>query len=154
MVGLIDIAPAAHRVLVPTSQGDAPVDVRGLTFEDIRDLMVRYPKFIDMMDSGLNAKAVMMAGPDAAAAVMAMACGSGNNPDVEKIMLTLPLGIQIEILGAMVKLTMPRGVDPFVDMLKALGMDPAKLRAAASSVSASPPPSSTSVPPDTTSTEQ
>lgn len=148
MAGLLDIAPAAKRVLIPSDGKDIPVDVRGLTIEDIRDMMVTYPDAMGMLDTGFDVATVMAQGPKFLASVIAMACGAGNNPDAEKIASELPLGIQAEIIGHAMTLTMPRGVGPFKELLKKAGLTLKSPGGGDTSAAKSPKPSQNSASPD------
>lgn len=140
MAGLLDIAPVAKRVLIPIEGGEHPVDVRGLSVADIRDLLARYPDIVGMIGKKLDASVLLKAGPDVVASVIAAACGSPG-PAGEAVALTLGAGVQAEILTIVMNLTMPRGPAPFLALLKAAGLDLADTRLSAA---ASPPPSNTS----------
>lgn len=129
MAGLLDIAPAAKRVLIVTEAGEQPVDVRGLSISDIRDLLARFPEAVAIMNTGLTPAAVMKTGPDIIAAIIAAACGSPG-ADGEAVAVTLGAGVQAEILTAVLNLTMPRGPAPFGALLKAAGLDLGALSAA------------------------
>lgn len=145
MAGLLDIAPVEKRVLIPIEGGEHPVDVRGLTIADIRDLLARYPEVVGMFGKKLDAGLLMKAGPDVVASVIAAACGSPGKAG-EAVALTLGAGVQAEILSIVMNLTMPRGPAPFLALLKAAGLDPADTRLSAA---ASPSSSNTSSPADT-----
>lgn len=139
MSGLLDILPAARKVELPTQTGLVLVDVRGLSILDIRDLVVRFPDFIAMLS---NAKPdigqVLAAGPVAVAAIIAAACGNGGDAKAETIAGELSAGLQAEILGATLELTMPTGIGPFMVLLKAAGLDLEKLKAEKATLSAAP----------------
>lgn len=124
MPGLLDIAPAAKRVMIPTSEGEAAVDVRGLSISDIRDLLARFPEVVGMLGSG-NVKVadVMKLGPEIVGAIIAAATGYPGNEKAETFCKEIGAGVQAEVLAAAIKLTMPRGPGPFVDLLKAAGVD-------------------------------
>lgn len=139
MPGLLDIMPAAKRVMIPTSEGEAPVDVRGLSLPDVRDLLARFPEVIGMLGSGkVKAADVFAMGPDIVGAIIAAACGSGGVKEAEAAATMFSIGVQAEILTHVIKLTMPKGPGPFVEMLKALGLDVASLSAIASPPSPKP----------------
>lgn len=144
MAGLLDIAPVAKRVLIPIEGGEHPVDVQGLSIAHIRDLIARYPDVVGMIGRKLDVKVLMKAGPDVVATVIAAACGSPG-PAGEAVALTLGAGVQAEILTHVIKLTMPRGPAPFMELLKAAGLDLADTKLSAA---ASQPSSSTSSPTD------
>lgn len=128
MAGLLDIAPAAERV---TIRG-VKVDVRGLSLTDLRDLIARFPEVVALFGKGINAGVIMKAGPGVVSAVIAAACGNPGDAKAEAIVAELPLGEQAEILNRVLKLTMPGGAGPFVELLKTLGLDLGEVSAATS----------------------
>jgi hypothetical protein len=132
MATLLDIAPVAKQVLIPTSDGEVAVDVRGLSIADIRDLLARFPDVLGMLEKGVTAAAIFKAGPDIVAAVIASACGNPGVKAVEELAASFGAGLQAEILTHVIKLTMPRGPGPFVELLKAAGVDLDKVSAAVS----------------------
>jgi hypothetical protein len=143
MASLHDIAPAQRRVLVPAGDGtDQPVDVRGLSLQDVSDLVARFPEVIGAFSGGMKndqiLPAILKMGPAVIAAVIAYACGAANDEQAEKVVATWPIGTQAEILAIVVKQTAPRGVGPFVDLLKATGLDLNMVRGAAKPEASSP----------------
>lgn len=122
MVGLLDIAPVAKQVLISVGGEEKPVDVRGLTILDIRDLIARFPEVVGMIGKGVDAGIIMKAGPEVVAAIIAAACGSSGKAG-EDVASTLGAGVQAEILAITIKLTMPKGPAPFIALLKELGLD-------------------------------
>lgn len=136
MTGLLDIAPASKPVLVPSDDGEVSVNVRGLSISDIRDLLARFPEVVGMLGSGKVKPAdVIRMGPDIVAAIIAAACGNPGHEKVEAFARELGAGVQVEILTATLKLTMPRGPGPFVELLKAAGLDVGSLSATVSRAS-------------------
>lgn len=142
---LHDFVPPQNRITLPGADGsETDVDVRGLSIQHISDLIARFPEVVEQFDGGLNALALLKLGPFMASAIMAYGCGCGRDADAEKVLAELPLGTQAEILSIIVRLTAPKGVGPFVELLKALGLDLATVRSAALSASQSAKPSPTS----------
>lgn len=150
MAKLSDIIPSQHRVIIPTSEGEQEVDVRGLNLQDIANLMARYPEVIGQFDGKLDALSILKLGPQVVAAIMAMACGAPNDAGAEQALLSLGLSKQAEILTIIVKETAPNGIGPFVELLKALGLDLATVQRKAASAAQLPPQSTSSAPADTT----
>ena len=146
MAGLTDIIPVAKRVMIPTEDGDKPVDVRGLSTSDLSYIISRYPDLMSKFGSGMTAAMIMKAGPEVMATVIAAACGDTGNEAAERIAATLGAGTQAEILTHVVKLTMPRGPGPFVELLKAAGLDLSHVAEASASIAQTP--SDTSLPVD------
>lgn len=147
MVKLSDIAPAQKRVLVPAGDGnEVGVDVRGLTIENIRDLLERFPEAISLFDDKMAVQTLLRMGPRFVAAVIAMACGDPNSEAAEEVAASWPVGIQVEILNIVIRQTMPRGLAPFEELLKSLGLDPNTVRKASASAASSQPQSKASAP--------
>jgi hypothetical protein len=63
----------------------------------------------------ITVETVAELGPQVVAAILA----DGLEIDVE-LAAKLPAGVQLDVLEAMVRLTMPGGLDPFVDRLAAM----------------------------------
>lgn len=151
MTNLSDIIPAQHRVSIPINGAEHEVDVRGLSLEDITNLVARHPEVISAFDGNLDVASILKHGPKVIAAILAMACGAPNDEAAERALLSLPLGIQAEILSIVVKETAPKGVGPFVQLMKALGLNQDTVRSAAASAKPSSKQSTSSAPVDTTS---
>ena len=60
-------------------------------------------------------------GGDAVAAIIAAGCGYPGDNTAETIAGSLSLDIQADFLAAILRLTLPNGVGPFVEKLTALG---------------------------------
>lgn len=123
MIDLNDIAPRHKEVLIPTNKGEVAVEARGLSLEHIRDILVRFPAVIELFEKKFDAASLLKLGPDFVAAVCSMSLGAANDKKVEAAVMGFPLTTQVEILTVIVKETMPKGVAPFVALLKALGLD-------------------------------
>ena len=147
MAGLTDIIPVAKRVVIPTDDGDKPVDVRGLSTSDLSYIIARYPDLVSKLGGKITAAVIMKAGPEVMATVIAAACGDTGNEAAERVAASLGAGVQAEILTHVVKLTMPRGPGPFVELLKAAGLDLSHVAEASAAIL--PPPASSSLPTDT-----
>lgn len=146
MVNLHDIIPPQHRVAIPVNGTDVEVDVRGLNLQDISNLIARHPDVILAFADAkkIDVMAILKQGPLVVGTILAMACGSPNDERAEAALNALPLGTQAEILTHVVKMTAPKGVGPFVTLLKSLGLDLNTVRSAALSKAQSPMPSPTS----------
>jgi hypothetical protein len=149
MVHLHDVVPAQVRVTIALADGEQEVDVRGLTFQDISDLIARFPDVLSSLKDGFDASVILKMGPVVVAAVMAYGCGAANDTKVEAILSQLPLGTQVEILTAIMNQTAPKGAGPFVKLLKLAGLDLSTVRSAMTSAQASPAPLDTSSSKDT-----
>src|SRR5512139_2051118 len=99
MVGLIDMAPKSEVVDV---QGE-PVAVHGISARGIAHLLGRFPELRKLMSGHeVEAKQMMAMGGDAVAGKLA-------------------IDAQADLLAAIVRLTLPAGLGPFVEKLTALG---------------------------------
>lgn len=114
MVGLVDIAPAVETI----DCGGASVEVYGVSARGVAHLLGRFPELRKMM-SGVELKAdeLMAIAPDAVAAVIAAGVGKPGDKATEAIADRLPLEVQIDLLAAVLRLTMPKGVGPFVEKI-------------------------------------
>lgn len=118
MVGLVDIAPKLETVEV---QG-ASVAVHGVSTRGPAHLLGRFPE-LRMLMSGqqVEAPALVAMGGDAVAAIIAAGCGYPGDETAETVAGKLSLDAQADLLAAILRLTLPKGVGPFVEKLTALG---------------------------------
>lgn len=118
MVGLIDIVPATLSVSV----GGKDVSVNGVSAAGLAHLLGRFPELRALMSGQeVGTEQLIAMGGDVVGAIIAAGCGYPANEKAEQIGRTLPVGDQADILAAILKLTMPQGVGPFVEKLTALG---------------------------------
>ena len=140
MVGLIDIAPSIDIVEV---QG-TPVTVHGVSASGLASLLGRFPDLRKLM-TGLEVETaqLMAIGGDAVAAIIAAGCGYPGDEKAEAIAGQLSLDAQADFLGAIMRLTLPKGLGPFVAKLTALGqiLDADAARSDTAQGSTSPKPS-------------
>ena len=94
------------------------VNVFGISVKDMADLFNRYPD-LDKLLSGSNItlKSVLSTGPATVAAIIAAGCSELGNDEAEKAALSLTIDEQSQFIEAIVKLTFPTGVGPFVERL-------------------------------------
>jgi hypothetical protein len=117
MVGLIDIAPATETV---EAQGNA-VTVHGVSAKGLAHLLARFPELRRLMTGQeVEVDQILAMGGDAVAAVIAAGCGYPGDNAVEAIAGNLSLDIQADLLAAILRLTLPRGIGPFVEKLTGL----------------------------------
>ena len=118
MVGLIDIAPKGETVEV---QG-ASVAVHGISAKGIAHLLGRFPDLRKLMTGQqVEAQQLMAMGGDAVAAIIAAGCGYPGDEKAESVADKLAIDAQADLLAAIVRLTLPVGLGPFVEKLTALG---------------------------------
>lgn len=118
MVGLIDIAPLTEKVDVR----GAKIEVYGVSAKGVAMLLGRFPE-LRMMMSGKEVKAdrLMEMGGDAVSAIIAAGIGFPGDEEQENAAARLPITAQADLLEAILRLTLPNGLGPFVEKLTALG---------------------------------
>lgn len=122
MVGLLDIAPLTQTVKIR----DQPIEVTGVSAKGVAQLLLRFPELralISGRDVGLDQ--LLELGGDIVAAVIAAGCGQAGDREAEAAAGRLGLDDQAELLAAIMTLTMPQGIGPFVDKLARMGLKPA-----------------------------
>lgn len=118
MVGLIDIAPSVETV---DPQGLA-VTVHGVFAKGVAHLLGRFPELPKLMSGQqVEADQLMAMGGDAVAAIIAAGCRYPGDDKAEAVAGKLAIDVQADLLAAIVRLTLPAGLGPFVEKLTALG---------------------------------
>ena len=118
MVGLIDIAPRVETVEV---QG-TPVGVHGISARGVAHLLGRFPELRKLMTGQeVEAEQLIAMGGDAVAAIIAAGCGYLGDETAESVAGKLSLDAQTDFLATILRLTLPKGIGPFVEKLTALG---------------------------------
>src|SRR5215210_1687590 len=118
MVGLIDIAPRIETVNV---QG-ASVAVHGITARGVAHLLGRFPELRMLMTGqSVETDRLMEMGGDAVAAIIAAGCGYPGDDKAEIVAASLSVDAQADLLAAILRVTLPSGLGPFVEKLTALG---------------------------------
>lgn len=118
MVGLVDIAPQTESVSV---QGTA-VTVHGISAKGLAHLLSRFPELRMLMTGQeVQAQQLMAIGGDAVAPIIAAGCGFPGDEAAEAVANKLSLDAQADLLASILRLTLPKGVGPFVEKLTMLG---------------------------------
>jgi hypothetical protein len=118
MVSLLDLAPLSLTVEV---RGQ-PIEVTGLNTVAIAGLLAKFPelqKAIGGKVADLTTESLMRLAPNAVAHIIAHGVGDATDPMVAAVM-NLTAGEQLELLAAIIKLTMPGGLVPFMAKLTGL----------------------------------
>jgi len=123
MVGLLDIAPIGVTVDVEGQK----LMVTGISAEGIAYLLQEYPAALNLRnlistdenDAGLVAKLLSL-GPGVVASVIAAGCGYPGNQDAIKLAAGFPMTAQADVLDAIVRKTLPRGLIPFAERLNSI----------------------------------
>ena len=118
MVSLVDVAPSTRTVPV----GGVALPVPGISALGIAALLQQFPGLKDAFTGGtisvsLDAATLMKYGPDAVSAIIAAGCGSPGDPAAIKVAETLPAGDQMNLLAAIIDVTMPQGIASFMEAL-------------------------------------
>jgi len=119
MVGLVDIAPAHAVVKI----GDSEVAVAGISAKGIAYLLGRFPELrmlLDGLGDKITPERMIEVGVEGVAAVIACGCGYPGDEMAENIAASLPVEAQMDLLEQIIKLTLPRGLGPFLERLGAL----------------------------------
>jgi hypothetical protein len=105
MVGLLDIRVKKGKAKIDDEQ---EVDVVGLSFDDISDLLERYPALEEILSGKIRGFTEMIKKlPEAAAALVAASTGNMGDPEAERAARRLPMGVQWDIVQAMGRVTFP-----------------------------------------------
>lgn len=123
-MSLFDIAPIVETVTV----NGTLVPCRGVSMQEIVGLLTRFPTLRAFVWGGraLNPDALsdplalMREIPEAIGPVIAAGCGSPGDDSAERIASSLPIDSQLDLLGAIFRLTMPEGIGPLAQKLTAL----------------------------------
>lgn len=118
MAQLIDLVPLTEEVSV----GGETVTVGAVSAKGFANLLARFPAIRAMMAGrDVAADELMTSGADAVAAIIAAGCGYPGDATAEAVAASLGADSQADLLAAVLRLTMPGGVGPFVKKLEALG---------------------------------
>lgn len=119
MVGLIDTASAVETVTI----GKVKVEVPGISAHGISILLRRFPELRKMMSrKGADAELLMKMGPDIVVAAIAAGLGLPGDEAEEARARVLTFGPQLDLIEAILRVTFPDGLLPFVQKLERLGV--------------------------------
>jgi hypothetical protein len=117
MAGLLDIAPVTDTV--PVNGTD--VAVGGVSAKGIVTLFLRFPELRKVVTGmEVSRERWFEIGADAIAAIIAAGCGAPGDPEHEAVAASLPAESQIDLIQAILRVTMPGGLGPFMEKLTAL----------------------------------
>lgn len=131
MAGLVDVIPHKETTFI---QG-IEINVTGVNLGSIGFMWGRFPALAEMVSRReFDIPSIMGMGPEFVGAVIAAGTGYPNDPEAEAIARALSLDEQVDLLARILRISLPRGVGPFVDSLvegaKALGMRPSQVSSA------------------------
>jgi len=116
---LDDIAPAFELVEI----GGKPLKIIGLSWPVLRTLATASPEVIALMaEKADRAQVIARMGPELLARIAAAAIGRPGDAKAQARLLNLAAGDLVEIIARTLKLTLPRGFDPFVQMAEQIGL--------------------------------
>lgn len=119
MTGLIDIAPLTRTV---TIRG-VGIEVSGVPASGIAGLLVRFPDLRALVTGReVEIDRLLALGGEVVAAIIAAGTGMPGDTAAEQAASRLPVDEQADLLVAILELTMPRGLGPFVEKLSRLGL--------------------------------
>ena len=135
MASLLDIVPLTTTVSVNGTE----ITVRGVGIDAIACAMSASPDLAALMRPGgvilSDPASLLMAAPAALHGVIAEACGMAGDAAALEVVRTLPFHSQVDLVEAIIKLSFPGGVLPFVPRLTGLlGSVPTPAAAAAPAV--------------------
>lgn len=117
MASLLDIADVGETVTV---RGQA-ILVSGVSAHGIAVLLSRFPVLREALAGReVSAERLVEVGPDAVAAIIAAGTGAPGNERAEAVAASLPVGDQIDLVEAILRVTLPRGVGPLVERVAAM----------------------------------
>lgn len=119
MVDLLDIV--AIKSTVPIRGKD--LDITGISFDDFVALLMRFPELQKAFGEGMTAERIADAAPAALGAVIAAGTGHGGSSAHEQAARKLVIGDQLTIIKAILDVSLPQGLRPFLDSLREFGLD-------------------------------
>lgn len=118
---LIDLLPVSESVPV----NGKSIAVTGLSAKTIFGLFKRFPELANVMSGDvqqMDAAKLMETGGDIVSAIIAAGLGHGGETSVEATINQMAVDTQVDLLSAVIKVTMPSGVGPFMEKLSRLGV--------------------------------
>lgn len=118
MPTLLDIAPSGETVEV----WGTSLDITGLSSKGLVYLWQRFPQLQGLFDASkeVDAGALIEIAPDAISAIIAAGTGAPGCVATEALADKMPLDAQLDVLTAVMKVSMPQGAGPFVAKLMGL----------------------------------
>lgn len=122
MVSLLDIVPLEASNETVTIRGKK-LEVYGISLVGIVKLFRRFPELSGMLTGGIagvGVEKLIELVPQAVTAIIAAGLGHADDAKHEAAAARLGVEEQIDIVQAILKITIPSGVGPFVDKLNGL----------------------------------
>lgn len=118
MPGLLDVAHSTRTVDI----NGVAVSVPGVSAKGVAILFARFPVFRELFsgrEPDLSVEAIASLAPEVIAAVIAAGTGAPGDAETEAVAANLPALAQVELIQAILDVTMPGGIGPFVERLTA-----------------------------------
>lgn len=124
MASLNDIVPPIVEV--------SGIRIRGVSGRNIAYLVERFPDLKTLLiERYVDPQRLIEIAPDAIAAILAAGIGKAGDPNEESLADSLPVGLQVEFLSAIFRVTLPNGLAAVVEEITAaLGITPDDLASA------------------------
>jgi len=132
MPSFIDIAPLKETVTLRGSE----FEVHGIGIGALADVIYRFPALGDLLPKAvapgatpapIDVKAIIDLGPQIVAALIAGATGKEGDAAEEEALARLAIGEQVEFIEAIIRLSFPGGLLPFVERITRLLNSPVAL---------------------------
>lgn len=122
MVSLLDIGDLKEEVDIRGKK----IDVTGVSASGAVTLLTRFPEIRKLFAgkaADVTVEAIVSMAPELVAAIIAAGCGSPGDVKHEEAARKLGIEEQFDLITAILRLTFPAGVGPFVERLYALMPD-------------------------------
>jgi hypothetical protein len=114
---VLSIAPETDTVTI----GKGQIEVHGISNRVAVQILRRFPVLLSLLgEQGANMTQLLEAVPDAGTAIMAAGVRKYGDAKAEETLDALPMVHQFDLIEAILRLTMPGGVGPFVERLTRL----------------------------------
>ncbi|WP_409188451.1 hypothetical protein [Bradyrhizobium sp. RDM4] len=123
MTDIVNFVPLSGSVTVRGTT----FKVRGLEFEELGQLIYRFPQVLEAWKGGKLNMPSLVSAPALIAAAIACAIDKAGDAPAEKSFANLALGERAAFLSKILELTAPDGIGPFVDLLRAAAPAPQQL---------------------------
>jgi hypothetical protein len=123
MADLLDIADLSEEVPV----GEKTLTVYGISAGDLVGLVTRFPALRDALSSGravqpgqdqIDAPSLIQEAPRAIGPLLAAGLGHLGEAEYENRAARLPIGVQVDIIDVIIRLSIPDGIGPFVEKIR------------------------------------
>lgn len=127
MVSIVDAGPLYRLVQI----GKESIQIFGIKFADLVPMLDRFPELRKVLTPGRDGEVdkdvfsfegIVKMGPRILGAAIAAAMGRAGDAKAEEWAMSLPIGIQVEIMKDVIEITFPKGLGAFADDLRSMGL--------------------------------